>query len=104
LFFVAAFAALLVAQDARGGRGGSYATIVAAIRSNNADVIATALEQAEKLVCGSCVGAVLPLLDHDDYRVREVAAWWIARRPFVMAAVVAPSIPRPDRPDSTHAP
>ncbi len=103
VFFVAAFAALLVAQEAWAGRGASYASITAAIRSNNADVIASELERAEKLVCGSCVALVLPLLDHDEYRVREVAAWWIARRPFVMAAVVAQSIARLTGSDSIAA-
>jgi HEAT repeat protein len=103
VFFVAAFAALLVAHEAWAGRGGSYGKIASAIRSNNADVIAAELERAEKLVCGSCVGLVLPLLDHDDYRVREVAAWWIARRPFVQAAVVAQSVARLNGTDSIAA-
>lgn len=105
IIFFAAFAALsvAVANEAWAGHGSSYSQIVAAIRSNNADVIAFELERAERLPCGSCVGEVLPLLDHDDYRVREVAAWWIARRPFVMGAVIAQSIARLNGNDSVAA-
>jgi HEAT repeat protein len=32
------------------------------------------------LVCGACSDLVLPLVDHLDYQVRKVAAWWIVRR------------------------
>lgn len=66
---------------AHAGRGARYSTIMSAIQSDNADVIASELERAERLVCGRCVEPVRALLDHPEYRVREAAAWWFARRP-----------------------
>jgi HEAT repeat protein len=36
----------------------------------------------------------MSLLDHDDYRVREVAAWWFARRPALKAAITLQSLAR----------
>jgi hypothetical protein len=91
---LAALAAMLCAGEAWAGRGSSLGQIKAAIRTNNADVIASELEAAEKLVCGQCVGEVLVLLDHSDYRIREVAAWWIVRRPVISEAVTAQSYAR----------
>src|SRR5688572_12846989 len=67
--------------SSQAGRGSSYSQIMSAIRTNNADVIASELERAERLPCGACVAPVMQLLDNDDYRIREVAAWWFARRP-----------------------
>lgn len=78
---IAAAALLVTTGQAHAGRGGSYARIASAIRSGNADAIIAELERAERLVCGACIDLVMPLLDHEDYRVREVAAWWFARRP-----------------------
>ena len=91
---LAVLAATLVAGDAWAGRGSSLGQVKAAIRTNNADVIASELERAEKLVCGQCVGEVLVLLDNADYRIREVAAWWIVRRPVISEAVTAQSYAR----------
>src|SRR5688572_20683294 len=78
-----------LAQTADAGRGASYASIMEAIRSNNADVITSELERAERLVCGACVLPVMELLDHQDYRVRQVAAWWFARRPALKTILAA---------------
>jgi HEAT repeat protein len=72
---------LLLAGPAQAGRGASYASIMEAIRTDNADVIISELERAERLVCSACLAPVMDLLDDDNYRIREVAAWWFARRP-----------------------
>jgi HEAT repeat protein len=69
------------ASPAQAGRGSSYSRVMSAIRTNNADVIISELERAERLICGACVDPVMALIDHEDYRIREVAAWWFARRP-----------------------
>lgn len=63
------------------GKGGSAAQIRDAIRSTSTDAIIAEVEQAESLICGECATMIVGLTDHDDYRVRDVAAWWIARRP-----------------------
>jgi HEAT repeat protein len=85
---------LLVSSVALAGRGGSYARIATAIASNDADTIIAELERAERLICARCVAPVMELLDHDDYRVREVAAWWFARRPMLKAAITMQSLAR----------
>lgn len=70
------------------GRGGSPGVIRSAIRSNNADAIIAALEQSENIPCNSdCMTMVIDLLDHEQYAVRQVAAWWFARRPAQMKEV-----------------
>ena len=88
---------------AHAGRGSSTSQILSAIRSNNADAIISELERAERLICGACIEPVLALLDHDDYRVREVAAWWVARRPALKAEVHDLSIARLYGEDGTLA-
>ena len=94
---------LLVSSVALAGRGGSYARIVGAIQTNDADTIIAELERAERLVCARCVEPVMELLDHDDYRVREVAAWWFARRPMLKAAITMQSLARVAGSDSEAA-
>ncbi len=59
----------------------SHAGIRAAIASDSPEAIAGELEAAEYLVCGGCIETVMALLDHPEYTVREVAAWWFTRRP-----------------------
>ena len=78
--------AAIPAADA--GRGGSAGVIRSAIRSNNADAIIAALEQSENIPCNSsCMTMVMDLLDHNEYPVRQVAAWWFARRPAQMKEI-----------------
>jgi HEAT repeat protein len=72
---------LSFAGEAQAGRGSTYSQIRSAIQTGNADVITFELERAERIVCGACIEPVMGLLDSDDYRIREVAAWWFARRP-----------------------
>ena len=45
------------------------------------------LEHAERVECLDCLSYVEPLLFDRDARVREIAAWWIRRRPFGYAEI-----------------
>jgi HEAT repeat protein len=78
IVIVTAFVA--VASPALAGRGSSPGAILSAINSGGVDAIQSELERAEHLVCPQCVRMVRPLLDHQDRRVRQVAAWWLGRR------------------------
>jgi HEAT repeat protein len=71
---------LLGSGTAFAGRGSSPGAIKSAIDSGSVDAISAELERSERLVCGSCINYVRPLLDHTDARVRKVAAWWLSRR------------------------
>lgn len=75
-----AFSLLALAPAAQAGRGSNPGAIKQAIASGSADAIAAELERSENLVCPGCVAMVTPLLDNDDARVRQVAAWWLGRR------------------------
>lgn len=77
-----ALAATLLAlpSGAIAGTGASYASLKNAINSNNPDSIIGEVERAEKLPCGSCIDLVKPLIDHEDARIRDVAAWWLNKR------------------------
>jgi hypothetical protein len=87
-------AGLSFGTPAHAGRGSSYGAIMDAIQTKNGDVIASELERAEFLICGACVEPVMNLIDSNDYQIREVAAWWIARRPAQMLEVHDMSIAR----------
>jgi HEAT repeat protein len=82
-----AITATLPPSSAQAGRGSSYSQVMSAIQTGNADVITFELERAERLVCGACIEPVMHLLDSDDARIREVAAWWFARRPAQKAEI-----------------
>jgi HEAT repeat protein len=71
---------LVALRSADAGRGGSRLGIQRAVASGSVDAIQAELERTELLVCPSCVNLVKPLIDNDDYRIRKVAAWWLARR------------------------
>lgn len=74
--------ALGTAPTAEAGRGGSHARIQNAIATGSTEAIIAELERAERLICSSaCIETVMALLDDPRYEVREVAAWWFARRP-----------------------
>jgi HEAT repeat protein len=90
------------ARDAQAGRGGSSQAIRLAIQSGSVDAIQAELERAEFLVCGACADLVLPLIDHGDQRVRQVAAWWLSRR-SVSRTVRLAMLTRLSQPDSTAA-
>src|SRR5262245_37960763 len=95
---------LMVASSgtAQAGRGGSSAAIRSAIAANSVDAIQAELERAENLVCGSCTDMILPLVDHLDGRVRQVAAWWLVRRATSRQVYVA-MLTRLSQPDSLKA-
>src|SRR2546423_13134793 len=71
---------LAAAGSAVAGRGSSPQAVQMAISSGSPDAIKAELERAEHLVCVSCVDMVRPLIDSPDQGIREVAAWWLARR------------------------
>ena len=71
---------LVSASSARAGEGSSPAAIAQAIRSGSPGAIVAELERAERLGCLSCIDLVLPLIDHPEARVRDVAGWWLGRR------------------------
>ncbi|HXJ21712.1 MAG TPA: HEAT repeat domain-containing protein [Polyangia bacterium] len=103
LWILGSFAvALVVPGVARAGMGGSPQAIQQAIASNSVDAIQAELERAEHLVCAACVDMVMPLVDHPDYRVRRVAAWWLSRR-AVANQVQVTMLNRLSQPDSTAA-
>src|SRR5688572_12092443 len=72
---------LLTASPAFAGKGGSAGLIRTAVQSGSVDAIVAEIERAESLMCEPCVGVVTNLLEDDRYAVREVAAWWFAKRP-----------------------
>lgn len=80
-FAAVAFVIGAAVSPAFAGKGGSADAIRDAIRTTSADAIIAEIERAESLICSDCVTLVTALTDHNDYRVREVAAWWIAKRP-----------------------
>jgi HEAT repeat protein len=83
-FLVAMATGVLIAGTASmtlAGRGGSDARIRNAVNTGSVDAIIAEIERAERLICGGCIGTVMKLLDDARYEVREVAAWWFARRP-----------------------
>ncbi len=103
VFLSASIASLsLFAPTAQAGRGSSPAAIESAIRSGSVDAIQSELERAEVLVCSACSKLVLPLIDHDDAKVRQVAAWWLVRR-GARSALFVEMAERLGQPDSKLA-
>lgn len=80
---------LCLASPAFAGKGGSAGKIRQAISSGSVDAIIAEIERAEGLACGECVQLVTNLTEDDRYEVREVAAWWFAKRP-AMAKMLVP--------------
>jgi HEAT repeat protein len=102
LAIVTAFGITLAAGAAHAGRGGSPQAIQMAIASGSPDAIKAELERSEFLVCGSCVDLIKPLVDNSDAEIRQVAAWWLARR-AVSREVRVEMLNRLSQPDSTAA-
>ncbi|HET9620263.1 MAG TPA: HEAT repeat domain-containing protein [Kofleriaceae bacterium] len=63
------------------GKGGSAEAIDAAVRSTSVDAIIAEVERTESLICEDCLQTLTNLTADPRYPVREVAAWWFARRP-----------------------
>jgi HEAT repeat protein len=93
---------LAAAGTAVAGRGSSPQAVRTAIASGSVDAIQAELERAERLVCVSCVDMVKPLIDNQDQRIRQVAAWWLARR-GVARQVRVEMLNRLAQPDSVAA-
>ena len=93
---------LAAAGTAVAGRGSSPVAVQRAIASGSSDAIKSELERAEHLVCVSCVDMVRPLIDNQDQGIRQVAAWWLARR-GVARTIRVEMLTRLAQPDSTLA-
>ena len=73
--------ASLAPSTAFAGKGGSAAAIQAAVASRSTDAIVAEIERAESLICEECIQTITGLTEDSRFAVREVAAWWFARRP-----------------------
>src|SRR6476646_10644145 len=103
LAIVTAFGISMAAAGvAEAGRGGSPQAIQQAIASGSPDAIKAELERSEFLVCGVCSDMVRTLVDSPDASIRQVAAWWLARR-AVSRQVRLDMLNRLSQPDSTAA-
>jgi HEAT repeat protein len=72
---------LCAASPAMAGQNGSAAKIRDAYASGSVDAIVAEVERAEALMCGECQDLVTIMTTDDRLAVREVAAWWFAKRP-----------------------
>lgn len=68
------------ASPALAGKGGNVGKIKAAVASTSVDAIIAEIERTESLMCDECIDVVVALTEDSRYAVREVAAWWIAKR------------------------
>ena len=75
------FAVAALASPAFAGKNGSATLIKSAVASRSQDAIIAEVERTEKLVCSECVPIVAELTQDSRLAVREVAAWWFAKRP-----------------------
>jgi len=88
---LAAVALMLAATSAPAfaGKGGSAAQIKDAVRSGSVDAIVAEVERAESLICEECMDTMVNLTEDSRFEVREVAAWWFAKRPGAKAIMVS---------------
>lgn len=71
-----------------GTQAPSQDQLMSEIENATPERLFTLLEYGERVECHSCVPLLQrQLLENDDARVREIAAWWLRRRPFGFAAV-----------------
>ena len=71
---------MALSSPAFAGFGSSAVAIKAAVQSGSVDAIVAELERAEELPSHGAIDVVLPLVDHDSWRVRDAAGWWLTRR------------------------
>ena len=71
---------LALSSPAFAGFGSSSVALKAAVQSGSVDAIVAELEKAEELPSQGAIAVVMPLVDHDSYRVRDAAGWWLTRR------------------------
>lgn len=70
----------LAPKAAFAGKGGSAEAIEAAVASTSVDAIIAEVERTESLICEDCLQTMTNLTEDPRLPVREVAAWWFARR------------------------
>src|ERR1041385_7564982 len=85
---LAAVVLVLSTIPAYAGKGGSAAMIQQAIASYSQDAIIAEVERTEGLMCAECVQLVTNLTEDNRFAVREVAAWWFAKRPQMKEVMV----------------
>ena len=88
---------------AQAGRDGSASRVQNAIATGSQDAIVAEVERIEKLICGACVAPIMDLLEDPRYEIREVAAWWFAKRPVYMAELTMRSLADLEGNDSIRA-
>jgi HEAT repeat protein len=71
----------LASSSAFAGKGGSIELIKSAVASGSVDAIVAEVERSEHLMCEECIDTMVALTEHSRFEVREVAAWWFAKRP-----------------------
>jgi HEAT repeats len=99
LKLAAVVALALAPSTAFAGKGGSAEAIQAAVSSTSVDAIIAEVERAEGLNCDACVQIVTNLTEDPRAAVREVAAWWFAKRPTLrdmLAVQFSSDLPRGD--------
>jgi hypothetical protein len=84
-----AVALLLASSTAYAGKGGSAGAIQTAVKSGSTDAIIAEVERAEGLICSDCMQTMINLTEDNRLEVREVAAWWFAKRPGSKAIMVS---------------
>jgi len=91
--------AMLIPAAAFAGKGGSYARLSSAVATNSVDAIVAEVERMESLYCEECIQTITNMTEDSRYAVREVAAWWFARRPALkdmLASQFVDDLPRGD--------
>lgn len=85
--FAAVAFVLCAALPASAGVGGSAGKIRSAIATGSVDAIIAEVERAESLACDECVQLVIRLTEDERSQIREIAAWWFAKRPALRKAL-----------------
>ncbi len=71
-----------------GTQAPSQDRLMSVIESGSPEQLFAVLEYGERVECHTCVPLLeRQLLENPDGRVREIAAWWLRRRPFGFGAV-----------------
>jgi len=83
------FSLCAAASPAFAGRGGSAGLIKSAVSSGSVDAIIAEVERSEKLMCDECLDTMIALTEDNRSAVREVAAWWFAKRPGAKNVMVS---------------
>jgi HEAT repeat protein len=97
-----AFTLCAFAGSSQAGKGGSAALIEQAVASGSIDAIKAEVERTEMLSCSACIDTMIALTADDRYEVREVAAWWFAKRPVLKNVMVAQMVDDLANGDAIH--